>query len=190
PNVAADRLKDAAALWPDSSLSNAAGQLCQAAAARPMIDPAEIVPLLHRADGFYQDAAKAYPYSPHWLLNRANVLVSLSKDDLSGPVADDAEATFKNALYLQGGMEGLLRVRYFYAQFLIYRWDVLWRKERRADEALAKFLYARRLLTEAKDMTEPYIQLDQITSMLTQVEEKIVFLQGAGIEPAATGSNE
>lgn len=106
----ADALTEAIRLWPTAAFYQERAAVYQNAAASD--NETEAAPAAERAIRDYQEAERLHPHDPALVVNRANLLGQLRRDE-------EAEAAYDQAIYLQGGMEPAFRGHYSLAQHLM-----------------------------------------------------------------------
>ena len=106
----ADALTEAIRLWPTAAFYQERAAVHQNAAASE--NETEAAPAAERAIADYQEAEKLHPHDPALVVNRANLLGQLRRDQ-------EAEAAYDQAIHLQGGMEPAFRGHYSLAQHLM-----------------------------------------------------------------------
>lgn len=172
PTEALERAGRALERWPDSEIAGRAAEIAFNKAAEGPADESRL--WLEQAARLYDDAIRLHPYDPEWVINRANALSALGRDE-------EAERDYLRAIELQGGMEASFRARYYLGTHLHRRWYRAWNEERRADEALHEFLRARELLRES-DAIAPS---KENREALEGIEKSIGFLEAAKVVPRA-----
>ncbi|RYD22090.1 MAG: hypothetical protein EOP88_09220 [Verrucomicrobiaceae bacterium] len=110
PESRADALTEAIRLWPTSAFYQERAAVHQEAAASE--NETEAAAAAERAIRDYQEAEKLHPHDPALVVNRANLLSQLRRDE-------QAEAAYDQAIHLQGGMEPAFRGHYSLAQHLM-----------------------------------------------------------------------
>ena len=177
PGLAMERLRAATHAWPGADLSGGAGSLARFAGEREDQPADESKDWLSQAADLYAEARQRNPFDPEPAINRANILAMLGRDD-------EADREFEAAIRLQGGMEGIFRSRYYFANHLYRRYYRDWSAKKCSPErAMAGFLRARELLKEAAAETELWVRAKVEAPIIQGLEDMIKFMEGAHVVP-------
>ena len=162
-----DALSKALEIWPHTSFFQDRATLFQSLAG--MHDNADFTSFAELAIGDYNSASGLHPFEPGFVINRANLLSQLERNN-------EAEQAYTLAIRLQGGMEPGFRSNYYYAVHLLRKGVTLHSSQ--PASALPPLLEAVDAIEEAYRVTPPWVTSTEGRTLRVSIHESL----GAAME--------